>query len=78
MTAKNYPLILENWGEDECLIISRGHHDLDEFKKKSAKSMKSGAISLKMPTTLISKQHLEMGILLGTLNAQKKQEVHFQ
>lgn len=34
MTAKNYPLILENWGEDEYLIISRGHHDLEEFRKE--------------------------------------------
>lgn len=29
-----YPLILENWGGDSYLVISRGHHDLDAFAAK--------------------------------------------
>ncbi|WP_445403658.1 hypothetical protein [Acinetobacter vivianii] len=33
MSNKSYPLELENWGGDEYMVITRGHHDLDEFKK---------------------------------------------
>lgn len=33
MSNKSYPLDLENWGDDTYMVISRGHHDLDQFKK---------------------------------------------
>lgn len=31
--TEKYPLKLENWGGDSYVIISRGHHDLDVFKR---------------------------------------------
>ena len=30
---EKYPLKLENWGDDSYMIISRGHHELDVFKR---------------------------------------------
>ena len=33
MNKKTYPMVLENWGDDTYMVISRGHHDLDKFKK---------------------------------------------
>lgn len=32
-TTEKYPVKLENWGDDSYMIISRGHHDLDQFKR---------------------------------------------
>lgn len=34
MNNKQYPLELENWGDDQYLVVSRGHHDLEVFKQK--------------------------------------------
>lgn len=33
MSKNKYPLELENWGDDTYLVVSRGHHDLNLFKK---------------------------------------------
>lgn len=33
-TTQKHPLKLENWGDDSYLVMSRGHHDLDEFKRQ--------------------------------------------
>lgn len=41
MSNKEYPLELENWGDQQYLVISRGHHDLDEFKKAVNKEYSS-------------------------------------
>lgn len=34
MTTKEYPLELENIGEDSYCLMSRGHHNLDAFMEK--------------------------------------------
>lgn len=31
--AKEYPLVLENWGSDTYYVVSRGHHDFETFEK---------------------------------------------
>lgn len=31
--AKTYPLQIENVGEDTYIVMSRGHHDADEFMR---------------------------------------------
>ncbi|MEV8215764.1 hypothetical protein [Leifsonia sp. NPDC077715] len=41
MSNKEYPLELENWGGDQYLVVSRGHHALDEFKKAVNKEYSS-------------------------------------
>ena len=33
-TPGRYPLEIENIGEDVCILISRGHHDVHEFMRK--------------------------------------------
>lgn len=32
--SKHYPLQLENWSDDTLIVISRGHHDLEQFSKE--------------------------------------------
>ncbi|VVD99906.1 hypothetical protein PIN31115_02049 [Pandoraea iniqua] len=32
--AKTYPLEIENVGDDEYIVMSRGHHDFHEFMRK--------------------------------------------
>jgi hypothetical protein len=32
--SKKYPLEIENIGGDECVLISKGHHDIHDFMKQ--------------------------------------------
>lgn len=34
---KNYPLNIENWGDDRLMLVSRGHHNIDNFKAECKK-----------------------------------------
>ncbi|MCH4243727.1 hypothetical protein [Acinetobacter gerneri] len=37
---KEYPLNIENWGEDCYMLVSKGHHDIDTFKAKCKEEYK--------------------------------------
>lgn len=43
---KTYPLHVENWGDDHYMLVSKGHHDIAEFKEKSLEEYESIAESL--------------------------------
>jgi len=35
---RNYPLEIENVGDDTYIVMSRGHHDLSEFMREAVKT----------------------------------------
>lgn len=34
---KTYPLSIENWGDDSYMLISKGHHNIEQFKAECKK-----------------------------------------